>query len=147
MKTIDDFQRFFEDFSPADLPALGDWYTEDAYFKDPFNEVRGIAAITRVYAHMFETLDEPRFRIVERIGTGANWVLVWEFTFRTPSLGKGMQVVRGASHLRLDASDGRIAWHRDYWDAAEEFYAKVPVLGALMRWLRKRGSASAAPAA
>jgi steroid delta-isomerase len=27
--------------------------------------------------------------------------------------------------------------HRDYWDAAEELYEKLPVLGALMRWLKQ----------
>jgi hypothetical protein len=31
-----------------------------------------------------------------------------------------------------------ITEHRDYWDAAEELYEKIPVLGALMRWLKKR---------
>jgi hypothetical protein len=31
-----------------------------------------------------------------------------------------------------------IVEHRDYWDAAEELYEKIPVLGALMRWLKKR---------
>lgn len=28
--------------------------------------------------------------------------------------------------------------HRDYWDAAEELYEKLPVLGDLMRWLRRQ---------
>ena len=37
--------------------------------------------------------------------------------------------------LVFDA-DGRIARHRDYWDAAEELYMKLPLLGRLMRWLQ-----------
>ena len=36
--------------------------------------------------------------------------------------------------------DGRIALHRDYWDAAEELYEKLPVLGVLMRWLKSRAN-------
>jgi steroid delta-isomerase len=48
--------------------------------------------------------------------------------------------VHGATHLRF-APDGRIALHRDYWDAAEELYEKLPLVGALMRWLRSRASA------
>ncbi len=43
------------------------------------------------------------------------------------------QVIRGVSHLKFDAS-GRVCWRRDYWDAAEEFYAKRPVIGGLIRW-------------
>jgi steroid delta-isomerase len=27
--------------------------------------------------------------------------------------------------------------HRDYWDAAEELYEKLPLVGALMRWLKR----------
>ena len=49
------------------------------------------------------------------------------------------QCIRGGSHLVL-ADDGRIADHRDYWDAAEELYEKLPVVGGLMRWLKKRAS-------
>jgi hypothetical protein len=29
-----------------------------------------------------------------------------------------------------------------YWDAAQELYENLPVLGDLMRWLRKSASAS-----
>jgi len=61
-------------------------------------------------------------------------MLAWDFAFRA----RGLQhVVRGASHLRL-APDGRISWHRDYWDAAGELYETVPVLATLMRFLRCR---------
>ncbi|MBI5275797.1 MAG: nuclear transport factor 2 family protein [Burkholderiales bacterium] len=142
VKTIEDIQQFFERFAPADLDSLGEWYTGHAHFKDPFNEVAGVEAIRRVYAHMFDTLAEPRFVVTERIGAGENWALLWDFHFRTRALGHGVQVIRGASHLRLADTDGRIEWHRDYWDAAEEFYAKVPMLGVLVRWLQARGRAS-----
>jgi hypothetical protein len=49
------------------------------------------------------------------------------------------QVIRGGSHLTLDP-DGRISDHRDYWDAAEELYEKLPGLGALMRWLKRKAN-------
>jgi len=31
-----------------------------------------------------------------------------------------------------------VTYHRDYWDTAEELYAKLPLLGGLMRLLRRR---------
>ena len=33
---------------------------------------------------------------------------------------------------------GKVVYHRDYWDTAEELYAKLPLLGGLMRFLRRR---------
>jgi hypothetical protein len=31
-----------------------------------------------------------------------------------------------------------VALHRDYWDAAEELYEKLPWVGGVMRWLKQR---------
>ena len=36
--------------------------------------------------------------------------------------------------------------HRDYWDAAEELYEKLPILGGLMRWLKRRNAVGPVPA-
>lgn len=57
---------FFEHVAPNDLARIGEIYAADAYFRDPFNEVRGVAAIVRVYGQMFEQLDDCRFAITER---------------------------------------------------------------------------------
>ncbi len=54
---------FYENLAPADLARLGDLYAPNAYFRDPFNEVRGVEAIERIFADMFENLDDCRFRI------------------------------------------------------------------------------------
>lgn len=129
--------RLFETLAPADVARLGEHYAEDAFFKDPFNEVRGVPAIQRVFAHMFESLDEPRFIVVDVVAQDDDCFLTWDFLFRMRRFDRRLQTVRGATHLRW-GPDGRIAWHRDYWDAAEELYEKLPVLGALMRWLKRR---------
>ena len=130
---------FFEALAPADLPRLADLYTADAFFKDPFNEVRGVAAIQRIFGHMFEALDAPRFVVRDVIVQGEQCFLSWDFLFRMKRFSRDEQCIRGASHLLL-AADGRIASHRDYWDAAEELYEKLPLIGSLMRWLKKRAN-------
>lgn len=135
---VDALVRFFHALSPDDVIRFRDFYTEDAWFKDPFNEVRGVEAIQRVFAHMFEQVDEPRFRVTERVVDADGAVLVWEFHFGMKRRGRRQaQLVRGVSHLKF-AADGRVCYHRDYWDAAEELYMKWPLLGALMRGLRRR---------
>jgi steroid Delta-isomerase len=127
----------FEGLSRADLPQLASIYTADVRFKDPFNEVQGVAAVQAIFAHMFDSLDGPRFVVHEVIVQGDQAFLAWDFVFRMKRFNRDEQVIRGGSHLRL-APDGRIAVHRDYWDAAEELYEKLPVLGSLMRWLKQR---------
>jgi ketosteroid isomerase-like protein len=129
----------FEQLTPADLARLGEIYTEDARFKDPFNEVQGVPAIRAVFEHMYVTLDAPRFIVHDVVAQGEQCFLTWDFVFRMRRFNRDLQTVRGGSHLKL-AADGRIALHRDYWDAAEELYEKLPVVGSLMRWLKRRAN-------
>jgi ketosteroid isomerase-like protein len=129
----------FEALQPADVARLGELYTPNARFKDPFNEVQGVPAIQQVFEHMFVALDGPRFVIREAVCEGEQCFLTWDFLFRMRSLRKDEQTVRGSTHVRF-AADGRIVLHRDYWDAAEELYEKLPGLGALMRWLKRRAN-------
>ena len=134
------FIVFFENLSPADVATLGQVYAPEARFNDPFNEVRGVPAIQAIFAHMFGALDQPRFVVTRRVVQGNQCFLTWDFLFAFQRFDKGVtQTVRGASHLVLD-DEGLVTLHRDYWDAAEELYEKLPVVGALMRWLRRRAN-------
>ena len=131
---------FYQTLTPDSVSRFPEFYSEDARFKDPFNEVRGLPEVQRIFTHMYEALDNPRFVITGRVVDGAQCFLVWEFRFAFRNFHKGVeQVVRGGSHLQL-APDGRIASHRDYWDAAEELYEKLPLVGGLMRWLKRRAN-------
>jgi steroid Delta-isomerase len=131
---------YFESLTPQSVAQIGDFYTPQARFKDPFNEVQGIPAITQIFQHMFVALHEPRFVVTQQIVDGPQAFLSWEFHFRFRRFDTvTQQVVRGGSHLTL-APDGRISEHRDYWDAAEELYEKLPVISGLMRWLKARAN-------
>jgi steroid Delta-isomerase len=138
--SLDALVRWFEQLTPDTLAELGEHYAPDARFKDPFNDVQGLPAIRRVFEHMFATLHEPRFVVTGQMQQEQQAFLTWDFRFRFRRFDTTtMQTVRGATHLVLDAQ-GRVTLHRDYWDAAEELYEKLPGLGGLMRWLKRRAS-------
>ena len=132
--------ELFEALTPGDVARLADYYSADARFKDPFNEVQGVAPVQRIFSHMFVALDAPRFVVRDIIVQGDQCFLTWDFLFCFKRFSRELQTVRGGSHLVLDPN-GLITLHRDYWDAAEELYEKLPAVGVLMRWLKKRGNA------
>ncbi|WP_159911314.1 nuclear transport factor 2 family protein [Pantoea sp. 18069] len=125
----------YEALRPETVPALLALYSPQARFKDPFNEVQGRAAIGCVFQHMFDTLGAPRFIVGQAVSEGDAGFLTWEFLFERA--GGARMCIRGATHLHF-AADGSVDLHRDYWDAAEELYAKLPVLGVVMRALQKK---------
>jgi hypothetical protein len=134
--TLDEMVRWFESLTRESTREVPRFYAPDAYFRDPFNEVRAAADIERIYAHMFEQVANPRFRITGRWHGDDGATLAWDFLFEMRGTGR-TETVKGMTHLRFGA-DGRIAYHRDYWDVAGELYERIPVLGALARALRRR---------
>ena len=131
---------YFEGLSPQSMVQLGQHYAAQARFKDPFNDVTGLPEIARIFEHMFVALIGPRFVVTQQVCQGAQCFLTWEFRFQFRAYHKGEeQVILGASHLVFDAQ-GLVTLHRDYWDAAEELYEKLPLVGSLMRWLKRRAN-------
>lgn len=132
--SLDALVTFFEALTPADIERFDAFYAPDAHFVDPFNDVRGVAAIAAIFRHMFEQLDAPRFVVTERFEQAGQAVLIWSLHCR---LGGRPVDIPGASHLRF-ADDGRVRAHRDFWDAASGVYEKLPLLGGVMRCARRR---------
>ena len=131
---------YFENLSPASMAQLGQHYAAQARFKDPFNDVTGLPEIAHIFEHMFVALIGPRFVVTQQVCQGAQCFLTWEFRFQFRNYRVGQeQVILGASHLVFDAQ-GLVTLHRDYWDAAEELYEKLPLVGSLMRWLKRRAN-------
>jgi hypothetical protein len=131
---------FFQSLTPQSVAQLHTLYDAQAHFKDPFNEVQGLPEIERIFRHMYVALDQPHFVVTAQLVDGAQAFLRWEFRFRFKRFDTATwQTVHGGSHVVFNG-DGRVTMHRDYWDAAEELYEKLPVVGALMRWLKKRAN-------
>lgn len=130
--------RVFEQLSADRLDVLAQVYAPQAAFQDPFNRVQGLAAITAQFAHMYAKLHAPRFVVKEITTQDAVGWMVWDFHFALRP-GSAPQVIEGATRFILDAQ-GRVTDHRDYWDACD-FYATVPLLGAVVRRLKRAASA------
>jgi ketosteroid isomerase-like protein len=127
----------FENLAPNSIDALVALYSKDAFFKDPFNEVKGHAHIKHIFSHMFTQVNNPHFVIKNTLENGSQACLIWEFIFQLKQSSEINQAIRGCTWMTFN-EELLITEHRDYWDAAEELYEKIPVLGALMRWLKKR---------
>ena len=133
MEHVKRYLQTFTNLQADELERLAGIFAADARFKDPFNDVRGLAAITRIFAHMFATTQHSRFMIVDHALVGDTLFIRWDYHFQTL---KGVAwEIPGTSVVRFNAA-GLAVEHVDYWDPAEHIYSKLPVLGWLMRWLR-----------
>jgi ketosteroid isomerase-like protein len=137
----DHVQAYIDYFTSLDstaLERLGDYFSSAARFVDPFNDVRGHAAIRRVFEHMFAHCEAPRFTVDERVGDAGLVYLRWRMDYGRAG---ARRTLEGVSRVVFD-SDGRVLEHIDYWDPARQLYETLPLIGALARALRRRLSAT-----
>jgi len=125
---------FCEGLMPHGLDRLAEFCAPDIHFRDPFNEVTGIANYRRVLAGMFEVVGQPDFVVTGKALAGEACYLRWRFTFRR---GGGDRVtIEGMSELHFTA-DGLVGRHFDFWDAGR-VYEMIPLLGGLVRLAKRR---------
>ena len=119
---------------PETVDALMALCRPDVHFRDPFNDVRGQAAYANALRHMFRKVDGLRFEVTHLSGDDDVWCLAWRFTGRARLLGD--LELEGTSLVGLDEG-GKVASHSDHWDATEQVYGRLPVVGRLFRLMRR----------
>ena len=112
-------------------------YAPDATFKDPFQLVQGRESIIHIFEKMFTQLNNPTFKVISAMHQGLEASLLWEFNFCFKRWDKSPQSLKGVSWLKFNEA-GLITSHIDYWDPAEGIYEKLPLIGSLMRFLKKQ---------
>ena len=146
---IERYVAFMESLAPDRLGDAAEVVTDDMHFRDPFNDVHGRAHFVRCLEDMLEQLADLRITVthvaplVARRRDGedaARYALYWCFGGHLRKLGNRRWDVTGVAVVTLGA-DGRVAEHLDFWDAAGGLYEQLPLVGALMPWLRRRFSA------
>lgn len=130
----DRYLALFETLTPDNLDELAALVHEDVHFRDPFNDCRGRAAFCKVFEQMFEDVENPSFVVDYRLAEGERSIARWTFSFRFRGEERRIE---GLSELLFDA-DGLLIAHLDHWDAAGQLYEGFPVIGAVLRWLRRR---------
>tara|TARA_B100000676_G_C18091173_1_gene859930 strand:- start:6062 stop:6478 length:417 start_codon:yes stop_codon:yes gene_type:complete len=133
----ENYRQYLEGLSLDTLNDLSLYVTQDVCFKDPFNNVRGVDAMERIFHHMFNNMQTVKFRVHKIASEGQVCFMSWRFEGKLR--GKGW-AFDGASVMRF-ADDGRVAEHTDYWDVGRDFYEHFPIIGTLIAFLRRRLSA------
>ena len=141
---LHDYLVAFENLTPANLETdLAPLLAEDIFFKDPFNAVTGRQATLNIFKHMFATTEAPKFKVISYAADGLDeqvGLLYWVFDFKLPANHTPVKI-EGMSRVTFNPA-GLVQSHIDYWDAGEQVYAKVPLLGWGIRQVIKRLSAN-----
>lgn len=137
--TVERFQRLFNTLCAGNVAGLEDVYSSQVTFIDPFGAVEGLDSLRAYFDKVYTNVTACRFSFGDVLISDNNACVEWIMHLSHPRLRGGREVtVQGIS--RLEISEGRVHFHRDYFDAGELLYENLPVLGSAIRWVRSFAS-------
>ena len=125
--------RLFSELGTAGVPSLEQLSAvavDDVHFTDPFNDIHGLDALQKVFEHTAMHVSAVRFTVHDMAWSETTAYVRWTMTGRVRVIGEWR--VEGVSEIRF-ADDGRVMSHIDHWDAASQFFGRLPLIGWLLR--------------
>ena len=105
--------------------------------KQIFHHVQGLPAFQDYIANLYANVTDCRFQFGQPQGDLQLMYVDWQMQFIHPRLAGGQAIsVPGVSQLQWQ--DGKVLKHRDFFDGGAVLYEHVPVLGQVIRLLKRR---------
>lgn len=131
------FQRLYLELRHDTLHLLDEIYAANVVFEDPLHRVEGLVQLKAYFERMYAGVESIDFDYGEVVAGEAQAMLTWTMRMRHRRLRPGEELaLPGATHIRF--GDGRVQYHRDYFDAGALLYERIPVLGGVVRAIRRR---------
>ncbi len=133
---LERFCHFYRELDQRPLSELASIYANDIEFQDPVHRVSGLPALHAYFERSMDQVLRCRFDIESVDELDGEAYLRWSMRLAHPRLNGGATItVPGVSHLRFNS---HIHWHRDYFDLGAMLYEQLPLLGSIIRTLKRR---------
>lgn len=136
---VEKFKQLYHSLSRENLSLelLHSAYRADVEFRDPLHSLHGTEQMLEYFRELYSNVEECEFNFEKEFIQGEEAVLFWTMQYRHHRLNKGRVIsVQGNSLLRFNAAG--VYYHRDYIDMGAMLYEHIPLLGGLIRYLKRR---------
>jgi limonene-1,2-epoxide hydrolase len=133
-ETVEKFKTYFSQMDLGNSVLLSEIYADNILFIDPIHRVSGIENLKTYFKKLDSNLIEGSFEFTAESIIGHTAYLQWEMNLKLKKPNTNVKA-SGISVLTLDQ---KVIVQRDYFDAGAVFYENVPVLGTVIRFLKRK---------
>ena len=132
---INNFVKAYEDLNADNLHILPQIYDENITFIDPFHKISGLSNLKKYFHGLYSNLDSCQFLFKDPYLKDNSAMIQWIMLLKHSRLSKTEIEVIGCTHIQFDQ---KIIFHRDYFDAGQMVYERVPLLGSAIKLIKRR---------
>jgi hypothetical protein len=134
---VEGVSQVYQQLTKSNLHLLADVYHSDVVFEDAAHRLEGWDELENYFDALYTNVKRCDFTILEQQQSGESGFLTWKMALEHPKLSKGEVVyVNGVTHLKF--AQGRVIYHRDYFDLGEMLYEHLPLLGSIIKTIKSR---------
>lgn len=140
-QTISNFQQLYLHLNrdTVSCELLAEVYADNIQFQDPFHHIQGLQALSGYFVGLYQNVEHIEFDFGHYWQQDNHTFIRWQMHYRHPRIHRGKTVtVDGGSELIWQ--NDRIIQQRDFFDAGQMLYEKLPFIGWLIRKLKERMS-------
>ena len=136
MECISQFKAIYQHLDAKNIDLLDSIYTQEIRFVDPLHSIEGLPRLKAYCRELYSNVGYCGFVFGDEIIHRHEAYLQWVMEFSHPRLnGGGAIFLPGVSCLKFA---DKVSFHRDYYDAGAMLYEHIPVMGSIVRWLKRR---------
>ncbi|MEN9435293.1 MAG: hypothetical protein RLZZ422_2882 [Pseudomonadota bacterium] len=133
---LQSFVNTYESLEKGQWQRLATIYANDIIFQDPLHRIEGLPALTRYFESLYTHLNYCRFQVLNTCHQDQQAFVTWTMQYSHPRLNAGREVlVEGVSHLQFQE---KIVFHRDYVDLGQMLYEHIPLVGTVIKTIKRR---------
>jgi len=133
---LQQFCQYYRSFDQQPLSMLDQLYSETIEFQDPAHRVSGLQSMKDYFSRSMQGVTRCQFDIHKVMEQGGEACISWEMTLLHPKLNHHQTIrLDGISHLRFGE---KIDYHRDYFDLGQMVYEQIPLVGRIIKTIKKR---------
>lgn len=137
VRVVEGFKNLYQTLNASNCKTdiVDQVYRSDVLFQDSFHRIEGLYAMKEYFNALYLNLKSSEFVFHDQwIGNGSA-MLTWTMTYSHRKLNRGESIsIEGATEIRFDE---KIYFHKDYFDGGGLLYEHVPVLGSVIKQLKK----------
>ncbi len=129
--------EIYRQLNKHNVCSLATIYHHDVVFEDAAHKLEGWPRVQQYFSALYQNVERCQFVIEEQHQVGADGFLTWTMALQHPKLKSGQLIhVNGATHLKFH--EQKVIYHRDYFDLGQMVYEQLPLLGSLIKTIKRR---------
>ncbi|MFL2478396.1 MAG: nuclear transport factor 2 family protein [Verrucomicrobiales bacterium] len=129
----DKFIHMLKNYGPEAIQELNSIYTNDVQYEDPINKGKSLAHLKLILEDLLKVFKGIQFESIHSTHDDEFAFVSWKMRYKFRN--RDYQI-DGVSRLRFNGS-GQITEHKDYWDASFPLYGTFPIIGLIMKLIKK----------